>query len=142
MLRAEAFDQRDLSWRDVAGRVVKRAADKADVLVRLTRLVDRVEGPNYLSTMATMRVTRDGAEVAMLYPEKRVYPVAQMPTTEAAIDYGLFRDLYLVIGDPQDGGGYAVRSYIKPFANWIWAGSILMALGGLYAGMVRIQAAD
>jgi cytochrome c-type biogenesis protein CcmF len=53
-----------------------------------------------------------------------------MPTTEAAIDYGVFRDLYLVIGDPQDGGGWAVRTYVKPFTNWIWAGSILMALGG------------
>ena len=93
--------------------------------------VDRVEGPNYLSTMATMRVTRDGAEVAMLYPEKRVYPVAQMPTTEAAIDYGFLRDLYLVIGDPQDNGGWAVRSYIEPFANWLWAGCLLMAIGGM-----------
>ena len=81
--------------------------------------------------MATMRVTRDGAEVAMLYPEKRVYPVAQMPTTEAAIDYGVLRDIYLVIGDPQDNGGWAVRSYIEPFANWLWGGAIIMALGGL-----------
>lgn len=93
--------------------------------------VDRVQGPNYLSTMATMQVMRDGAEVAMLYPEKRFYPVAQMPTTEAAIDYGLWRDIYLVIGDPQDNGGWAVRSYVEPFANWLWAGAIIMALGGV-----------
>jgi cytochrome c-type biogenesis protein CcmF len=53
-----------------------------------------------------------------------------MPTTEAAIDNGVLRDIYLVIGDPQEGGGFAVRSYIKPFANWIWAGAIIMALGG------------
>ncbi len=52
-----------------------------------------------------------------------------MPTTEAAIDNGILRDIYLVIGDPQDGGGWAVRTYIKPFANWIWAGAIIMALG-------------
>ncbi|MBD3764712.1 MAG: heme lyase CcmF/NrfE family subunit [Rhodobacterales bacterium] len=93
--------------------------------------VERVQGPNYISTMATMRVTRDGAEVALLRPEKRVYPVKAMPTTEAAIDYGFWRDIYLVIGDPQDGGGWAVRSYIKPFANWLWAGCVMMALGGL-----------
>ena len=92
--------------------------------------VEALEGPNYLSTMATMVVRRDGAEVARLYPEKRNYPVAQMPTTEAAIANGFWRDIYLVIGDPQDGGGWAVRSYIKPFANWIWMGSLLMALGG------------
>jgi cytochrome c-type biogenesis protein CcmF len=93
--------------------------------------VREVEGPNYLSTMAEMRVVRDGAEVAVLFPEKRVYPVAQMPTTEAAIDYGLWRDLYLVIGDPQKDGGWAVRSYVEPFANWLWIGAGLMSLGGL-----------
>jgi len=73
----------------------------------------------------------NGAEVAVLHPEKRFYPVAGMPTTEAAIDQGVFRDLYLVIGDPQEGGGYAVRGYVKPFANWLWMGTLLMALGGL-----------
>ncbi|CAM3741661.1 heme lyase CcmF/NrfE family subunit [Paracoccus yeei] len=93
--------------------------------------VEERPGPNYDATVATMRVSRDGHEVALLHPEKRVYPVQAMPTTEAAIQNGLFRDLYLVIGDPQQGGGWAVRSYIKPFASWIWLGCGLMALGGL-----------
>jgi len=93
--------------------------------------VDRVEGPNYLSTMATITVLRDGSEVSVLRPEKRVYPVAGMPTTEAAIDNGITRDVYLVIGDRQDNGGWAVRTYIKPFANWIWLGCIVMSLGGV-----------
>jgi cytochrome c-type biogenesis protein CcmF len=53
-----------------------------------------------------------------------------MPTTEAALDIGFFRDVYAVIGDPQVGGGWAVRTYYKPLANWIWGGAILMALGG------------
>ena len=53
-----------------------------------------------------------------------------MPTTEAAIDYRIMRDLYVVIGDSQDNGGWVVRVYIKPLANWIWAGALLMALGG------------
>jgi len=92
--------------------------------------VRRDPGPNYDSIKAEMVVTRNGRAVATLYPEKRNYPVAQMPTTEAAIDNGIFRDLYLVIGDPQQNGGWAVRTYIKPFANWIWAGAIIMALGG------------
>ncbi|WP_395005484.1 heme lyase CcmF/NrfE family subunit [Cypionkella sp.] len=95
--------------------------------------VNNVEGPNYHSTMADMLVTKDGAEVAFLHPEKRFYPVAGMPTTEAAIHQGAFRDLYLVIGDPQDAGGYAVRTYIKPFADWIWGGAILMAIGGMFS---------
>jgi len=54
-----------------------------------------------------------------------------MPTTEAAIDYSLTRDLYVALGDPQDNGGWALRTYVKPFAFWLWAGALIMALGGL-----------
>ncbi len=97
----------------------------------LLKEVHDEEGPNYTTTMAEMVVTRGGAEVVTLFPEKRVYPVQAMPTTEAAIDYGFTRDIYLVIGDPQAGGGYAVRAYVKPFANWLWGGALLMALGGM-----------
>ena len=93
--------------------------------------VTEVQGPNYTSLMAELQVRRAGAEVVVLYPEKRYYPVAAMPTTEAGIDIGIFRDLYLVIGEKQEDGAYAVRSYIKPFADWIWGGAIIMALGGL-----------
>ncbi|WP_417741168.1 heme lyase CcmF/NrfE family subunit [Salipiger sp.] len=93
--------------------------------------VERVRGPNYFSTMGEVAVRQDGEEIAHLYPEKRDYPVAKMPTTEAAIDYRFLRDLYVVIGDPQSGGGWTMRVYIKPLANWIWGGCILMALGGL-----------
>ncbi len=93
--------------------------------------VTRRQGPNYSAIRADLSVARNGREVARLFPEKRDYPVAQMPTTEAAIDNGVLRDIYLVIGDPQEGGAWAVRTYIKPFANWIWAGCIIMALGGL-----------
>ncbi|MCP3969044.1 MAG: heme lyase CcmF/NrfE family subunit [Rhodobacteraceae bacterium] len=92
--------------------------------------VTRAEGPNYSAIRADMSVIRNGREVSRLYPEKRSYPVTQMPTTEAAIDNGFFRDVYLVIGDAQADGGWAVRTFIKPLANWIWAGSIIMALGG------------
>ncbi|MEO1153621.1 MAG: heme lyase CcmF/NrfE family subunit [Pseudomonadota bacterium] len=93
--------------------------------------VREVEGPNYLSTMAFIDVIDNGRPLERLTPEKRVYPVAGMPTTEAAINNGFTRDVYVVIGDPQAGGGWAVRTFIKPYANWIWAGSIIMALGGL-----------
>ncbi|TDL84122.1 heme lyase CcmF/NrfE family subunit [Palleronia sediminis] len=93
--------------------------------------VRQLDGPNYVTTLGTIDITRNGRAVATLEPEKRFYPVAQMPTTEAAIDNGVLRDLYVVIGDPQDNGGWAVRTYIKPFANWIWAGAIIMALGGV-----------
>lgn len=92
--------------------------------------VAREQGPNYISTIGTVHLSRDGKEIALMHPEKRFYPVARMPTTEAAIDSGFLRDVYVVIGDPQDGGGWAFRSYVKPLAGWIWGGAILMALGG------------
>lgn len=92
--------------------------------------VQRVQGPNWFADQGEVSVRRDGAEIAHLYPQKRTYPVAKMPTTEAAIHGGFWRDIYVVIGDAQQGGGWTVRVYLKPLANWIWGGAILMALGG------------
>ena len=73
--------------------------------------VRQFEGPNYVSTLAEMGVWRGDQNVTVLTPEKRFYPVAKMPTTEAAIRNGILRDIYVVIGDAQAGGGYAVRVY-------------------------------
>ncbi|MFT6674714.1 MAG: cytochrome c-type biogenesis protein CcmF [Sulfitobacter sp.] len=88
-------------------------------------------GPNYLATTGQVTLARDGREIAQMRPEKRFYPVAQMPTTEAAIDTNLTRDIYVVIGDQQDSGGWTVRTYIKPLTAWIWFGCALMAFGGM-----------
>ncbi|WP_127902789.1 heme lyase CcmF/NrfE family subunit [Solirhodobacter olei] len=93
--------------------------------------VHKAQGPNYRATVADVKVSRAGALVTELHPEKRFYPVAGMPTTNAGISRGIFRDLYIVVGDEQADGGYDTRSYIKPFADWIWLGAILMGLGGL-----------
>ena len=92
--------------------------------------VEQGRGPNYITTLATFDVAQNGRSIAQLQPEKRFYPIADMPTTEAAIRNGILRDIYVVIGDAQAGGGYTARVYIKPFANWVWGGAILMALGG------------
>ena len=96
----------------------------------LLRDVREVPGPNYMATQAELVLQRGGQEIATLRPEKRLYPVAGMPTTEAGIDHSLLRDVYLVIGDEQVAGGWAVRSYIEPFVNFIWIGCFLMAIGG------------
>ena len=100
--------------------------------IELLSVSQNVQGPNYISTMAHVAV-RDGQgrQIVLLHPEKRIYPVAGMPTTEAGIDSGWTRDVYLALGDPQPSGGWALRTWIKPFANWIWGGTIIMALGGL-----------
>ena len=90
-----------------------------------------VRGPNYFSTMGIIPVSKEGSELITLRPEKRNYPIAQMPTTEAAIDYRISRDLYVVLGDQQSENAWTVRTYLKPFANWIWGGCAMMALGGI-----------
>ncbi len=92
---------------------------------------ETVEGPNYTAQRGEFSIRRGGSDVAVLHPEKRVYTVQRMPTTEAGIDAGLTRDLYVVLGDPQDDGSWAIRVYVKPFANWIWIGALVMGLGGL-----------
>ena len=93
--------------------------------------VEELEGPNYLTTMGRVTLRKGEYLIAELRPEKRYYPVAKMPTTEAAIDYRFMRDVYVVLGDRNASGGWVVRTYIKPLASWIWAGAFLMAFGGL-----------
>jgi cytochrome c-type biogenesis protein CcmF len=89
------------------------------------------EPRNFETVFGRFRLLRDGELVSHLCPEKRVYPVQRMPTTEAAIDSGLGRDVYLVLGDQNADGAWAVRSYLKPLVNWIWLGAAVMGLGGL-----------
>ena len=86
---------------------------------------------NFETSFGRFRLMKDGELQTHLCPEKRYYPVQQTPTTEAAIDPGLTRDVYLVLGDRNAEGAWAVRSYYKPLANWIWIGALIMALGGL-----------
>ena len=92
-----------------------------------------VEGPNYAAARGSVTVTRNGAAVARLAPEKRVYHVQRNPMTEASIDYGLARHIYVALGDDVGNGAWTVRVHIKPFIGWIWGGCLLMALGGLLA---------
>ncbi|MCC6209331.1 MAG: heme lyase CcmF/NrfE family subunit [Gammaproteobacteria bacterium] len=91
------------------------------------------QGPNYTAMRGYMQVSRDGRDLELMHPEKRVYTVQTMPMTEAAIDTGLLRDLYVSLGEPIDGGAWSVRIYYKPFVDWIWGGCLMMALGGLLA---------
>ena len=90
-------------------------------------------GPNYRAARGTFDVAKNGVSFEKLHPEKRVYNAQGMPMTEAAIDSGIFGDLYVSLGEPVDGAAWTVRVYRKPFVTWIWGGCILMALGGLVA---------
>ena len=95
--------------------------------------VAKIQGPNYESAQGTFTVTSNGKEMAVLHPEKRFYPVQGSVMTEADIKPGLVKDLYISLGEPLEEGAWSVRIYIKPFVQWIWAGAILMALGGFCA---------
>ena len=97
--------------------------------------VSDVDGPNYKALRGDIKVTKDGKYLEMLYPEKRKYFSSAMPMTEAGIDSGLFRDLYVSLGEPIEGERlqWSVRVFYKPFVSWLWYGAILMVLGGLLA---------
>ncbi|MES2586086.1 MAG: heme lyase CcmF/NrfE family subunit [Pseudomonadota bacterium] len=90
-------------------------------------------GPNYKAMRGTFLLTRNGKLEATMYPEKRSYFSSTMPMTEAAIDAGLTRDVYVSLGEELDDKAWAVRVYYKPFVDWIWGGCLLMALGGVLA---------
>lgn len=90
-------------------------------------------GPNYSAQRAVFRVTRDGRPVVTLYPEKRLYTVQDMALSQADIDSGFLRDLFVALGEPVGENAWTVRIQVKPFMTWIWSGCILMALGGLLA---------
>lgn len=90
-------------------------------------------GPNYRGYRGQFTVSSAGETVADLFPEKRVYLVQQSPMTEAAIDAGLMRDLYVSLGEPLSEGAWSVRVYYKPLIRWIWLGCLLMAFGGVLA---------
>lgn len=105
-----------------------------------------VPGPNYVASRGEVELSKNGTVLKTIYPEKRQYISSSMPMTEAAIDAGLTRDVYVSLGEPLDKtvdgapdntGAWAVRVYYKPFVNWIWGGCIFMALGGLMAMLDR-----
>ena len=94
--------------------------------------VEDVQGPNWIAERGLLTVRRDGDFVTVLGPEKRFYPVAGMPTTEAAIRTTMLSDLYAAIGDGPDARGrWVVRLWHHPLVPWIWVGAIVMSLGGL-----------
>lgn len=94
-------------------------------------------GPNYQAVEARVSVHRGDKQVADLRPQKRIYRVQTMPMTEAGIDAGLRRDLYVALGESLGGGTWSVRLQIKPGVRWIWLGGVMMALGGLLAATDR-----
>ncbi len=92
-----------------------------------------LSGPNYQATEAVVDVIKKDQLITTLRSQKRIYTVRNMPMTEAGIDAGFTRDIYISLGEPLDDGAWSIRLYHKPFVRWIWLGAILMAIGGLLA---------
>jgi len=99
--------------------------------------VRQEKGPNYTALVGDVELLKDGKVQRTMKPEKRSYVSSAMPMTEAAIDTGFFRDVYVSLGEPIDkakpDAAWAVRVYYKPLVDWIWGGCVLMALGGMLA---------
>ena len=95
--------------------------------------VQAIDGPNYQAIRGVFDVSQGGKVITRMAPEKRVYTASKMPMTEAAIDPGLTRDLYVSLGEPINANEWTVRIHIKPFVDWIWGGCLFMALGGFLA---------
>jgi len=99
--------------------------------------VHEKKGPNYRALVGDIDLRKNDRVLRKIFPEKRFYVASSMPMTEAAIDSGFLRDVYVSLGEPIDKArpeaAWAVRVYYKPFVDWIWGGCVLMAIGGLLA---------
>ena len=101
------------------------------------RELRNVQGPNYQAIEGVVEVRRDGTFVDDLRPQKRTYLVQQSPMTEAGIDAGWNRDLFVALGDPLGNDAWSVRVQYKPLIRFIWLGSFIMAFGGIVAASDR-----
>lgn len=96
-----------------------------------------VAGHNYRAVQANLELRRAGERVAYLHPQQRVYEASRVDLAKTAIDAGVFRDVYVALGQAHDDGQWTLRVYIKPFVRWVWAGGFLMILGALLAAIKR-----
>ncbi|MGI9409630.1 MAG: heme lyase CcmF/NrfE family subunit [Hyphomicrobiaceae bacterium] len=113
--------------------LVMRKGDKAEIAGYTLEFNGATvgPGPNYTEQVGSFTVTRNGREIATLNPSKRAYKAPVQTTTEAGIHVALGGDLYAVLGDPQQGGGFAIRLYFNPLVRFIWFGAVIMFFAGL-----------
>jgi cytochrome c-type biogenesis protein CcmF len=93
----------------------------------------RVNGPNFQAVEGEVVISEGGKQIAVLHPQKRVYRVQRSPMTEAGIEVGWNRDLFVAMGEELGQGAWSMRLQYKPMVRFIWLGCLVMALGGLIA---------
>jgi len=99
--------------------------------------VEETRGPNYTADYGTLQLSKAGRALQTLHPEKRAYASGGQVMTESAVRPGVLGDVYVALGESLGDGAWAVRVQIKPMVRWIWAGAVLMALGGLVSATDR-----
>jgi cytochrome c-type biogenesis protein CcmF len=119
--------------------VVMNLNEKLDVGGYSFEFVDIKEniGPNYSSVIGHFRVYTNNEFITDMYPEKRLYNSSEMPMTEAGIDPGFKRDLYITLGTMIDQNKWSVRIYHKPLIRFIWIGALMMALGAILSVLMK-----
>lgn len=95
--------------------------------------LSHIDGPNYSAEEALITVMKDGEFLREMKPQKRRYLATGSTMTEVALDVGLFRDLYVAMGEPLTETAWAMRVHLKPFVRWIWLGALMMAFGAVLA---------
>ncbi len=93
--------------------------------------VTQAQGPNYTADRASITVRRNGAFVAVMQPERRLFPLQDQTTSMTAIRTNLMADLSIALGEPDPSGGWTIRAYWKPLIPWLWIGAVIMAFGGM-----------
>jgi cytochrome c-type biogenesis protein CcmF len=101
--------------------------------------VKAAQGPNYDAARATVTVLSGGRILAVMHPEKRIFPAEQQDTVETAIRTTIVSDLYLALGDQRERGRWILRAYVNPLAPLIWLGALVMALGGFASLWNRLR---
>ena len=99
--------------------------------------VRAVEGPNYDAVGGTLAVTRHGAPVAIMTPQKRQYWVQHQVISETAIRMHRGNNILLALGEDLGAGRWSVRIQIRPLVSLVWIAAFIMALGGALAASDR-----
>ena len=99
--------------------------------------LSELHGPNYQGLQAQIAIFKNEKLLRILTPQQRFFPIANTATVKAAIDPGLFRDLYVALGTSLPNHAWSFRIYYKPFIRWIWGGGVLMVVGGILAVLDR-----
>jgi cytochrome c-type biogenesis protein CcmF len=92
---------------------------------------DPITEQHYGGAIARIALYKNQQPLAVMEPEKRIYWLEQQPSTIPSIYSTWSEDIYVILNAIEIDGSATVKIYRNPLVNWIWAGAILFAMGGL-----------